>query len=185
MARTRLGRVLPSIRPPRSPSPAAWLFSKRACLSRLHARLNDDRESKRRWLFNPGMQSSRARERSPGLKPANPSSCASACRGLTPRGGCIGPGLRTWQVSRRLEDFALLRSNRHATYHMPLALTMPIYASRISCVARTLANTFKHALIFEALGVDAPRRLTAAVEGPTAQAIQACPWPGGERYNLS
>jgi glutamyl-tRNA synthetase len=57
-----------------------------------------------------------------------------------------------------LEDFALLRSNGMPTYHM--ASCADDADLRITDILRGqehLANTFKHVLIFEALGVDVPR----------------------------
>jgi len=58
-----------------------------------------------------------------------------------------------------LEDFALLRSTGMPTYH--LASCADDADLRITDILRDqehLANTFKHVLIFEALGVDAPAR---------------------------
>jgi glutamyl-tRNA synthetase len=57
-----------------------------------------------------------------------------------------------------LEDFALLRSTGMPTYHM--ASCADDADLRITDILRGqehLANTFKHMLIFEALGVDAPK----------------------------
>ena len=57
-----------------------------------------------------------------------------------------------------IEDFALLRSNGAPTYHM--ASCADDADLRISHIIRGqdhLTNTFKHALIFEALGVEPPR----------------------------
>ena len=56
-----------------------------------------------------------------------------------------------------IEDFALLRSNGHPTYH--LASTVDDGDLRISHVIRGqdhLTNTFKHLLLLEALGFDRP-----------------------------
>jgi glutamyl-tRNA synthetase len=56
-----------------------------------------------------------------------------------------------------IEDFALLRSNGMATYH--LASCFDDAELRISHIIRGqdhLTNTFKHVLIFEGLGVEAP-----------------------------
>jgi glutamyl-tRNA synthetase len=57
-----------------------------------------------------------------------------------------------------IEDFALLRSNGMPTYHM--ASCADDADMRISHIVRGqdhLTNTFKHILIFEALGADPPR----------------------------
>jgi glutamyl-tRNA synthetase len=62
------------------------------------------------------------------------------------------------KASGDLEDFALLRSTGMPTYHM--ASCADDADLRITDILRGqehLANTFKHVLIFEALGVEAPR----------------------------
>jgi len=60
-----------------------------------------------------------------------------------------------------IEDFALLRSNGLPTYHM--ASCADDADLRISHIIRGqdhLTNTFKHVLIFEALGYEAPKFAT-------------------------
>jgi glutamyl-tRNA synthetase len=57
-----------------------------------------------------------------------------------------------------LEDFALLRSNGMPTYHMAsCADDADLRITHILRGQEHLANTFKHVLIFEALGVDLPK----------------------------
>ncbi len=57
-----------------------------------------------------------------------------------------------------IEDFALLRSNGVPTYHMAsCADDADLSISHIIRGQDHLTNTFKHVLIFEALGVDAPK----------------------------
>jgi glutamyl-tRNA synthetase len=66
-------------------------------------------------------------------------------------------GLQT-KATEDIEDFALLRSNGVPTYH--LASCADDADLRISHIIRGqdhLTNTFKHVLIFEALGVEAPK----------------------------
>ena len=62
------------------------------------------------------------------------------------------------KATEDIEDFALLRSNGVPTYH--LASCADDADLRISHIIRGqdhLTNTFKHVLIFEALGVEAPK----------------------------
>src|SRR5690349_6305515 len=62
------------------------------------------------------------------------------------------------KATAHLEDFALLRSTGMPTYHM--ASCADDADLRITDILRGqehLANTFKHVLIFEALGVDVPK----------------------------
>ncbi len=57
-----------------------------------------------------------------------------------------------------LEDFALLRSNGAPTYHLAsCADDADLHITDILRGQEHLANTFKHVLIFEALGVKVPR----------------------------
>ena len=83
-----------------------------------------------------------------------------------------------------IEDFALLRSNGMPTYHM--ASCADDVDLRISHIIRGqdhLTNTFKHVLIFEALGVDAAavRASAAADRARRLEALQAQARPGGQR----
>ena len=69
--------------------------------------------------------------------------------------GVFGPQAKS---TADIEDFALLRSNRMPTYHM--ASCADDADLRISDIVRGqdhLTNTFKHVLIFEALGAEVPK----------------------------
>jgi glutamyl-tRNA synthetase len=112
------------------------------------------------WLCNPGM-----RELSRGESDRRASTGeAFVLRFLVPRESrteVVVPDLVYGTVTKAtsdLEDFALLRSTGMPTYHM--ASCADDADLRITDILRGqehLANTFKHALIFEALGVDVPR----------------------------
>src|SRR5690348_5992388 len=111
------------------------------------------------WLFNPGMRE---------LDPAESERRAAAgepfaLRYRVPRDGgrdvrfadaVYGPQTKS---TADIEDFALLRSDGMPTYH--LGSCADDADLRISHIVRGqdhLTNTFKHVLIFEALGVPAP-----------------------------
>ena len=112
------------------------------------------------WLFNPGM---------PGLPRAESDRRAAACepfalRYRVPRGldrtlhfndSVYGAQSK---LADEVEDFALLRSDGMPTYH--LASCVDDADMRISHIIRGqdhLTNTFKHLLLFEALGVPSPQ----------------------------
>ncbi|HEY3625243.1 MAG TPA: glutamate--tRNA ligase [Terracidiphilus sp.] len=112
------------------------------------------------WLFNPGMRELSREEsdrRAAGGEPF-------ALRYRVPRSdgrilrfvdGVYGTQTK---AADEVEDFALLRSDGMPTYH--LASCVDDADLRISHIIRGqdhLTNTFKHLLIFESLGVDAPR----------------------------
>ncbi|MBL8233499.1 MAG: glutamate--tRNA ligase [Bryobacterales bacterium] len=112
------------------------------------------------WLFNPGMRDL-PREESDRRAQAGE---AFVLRFKVPRDSrpeVVVPDLVYGIVSKStsdLEDFALLRSNGMPTYHM--ASCADDADLRITDILRGqehLANTFKHVLIFEALGVAPPR----------------------------
>jgi glutamyl-tRNA synthetase len=111
------------------------------------------------WLCNPGMRELAREEsdrRAAGGEPF-------ALRYRVPRGegrtlgftdGVYGTQSK---LADEVEDFALLRSDRMPTYH--LASCVDDADLRISHIIRGqdhLTNTFKHLLIFEALGVEPP-----------------------------
>jgi len=112
------------------------------------------------WLFNPGM-----RELSREESDRRASSGESfALRYRVPRGQgrtlSFTDGVYGEQSKQadEVEDFALLRSDGFPTYH--LASCVDDADLRISHIIRGqdhLTNTFKHLLIFEALGVQAPQ----------------------------
>jgi glutamyl-tRNA synthetase len=111
------------------------------------------------WLFNPGMRE---------LSPEESERRASAgepfvLRFRVPRDGArkvtFNDGVYGEQSKSTadIEDFALLRSNGMPTYH--LASCADDADLRISHIIRGqdhLSNTFKHVLIFEALGAGTP-----------------------------
>jgi glutamyl-tRNA synthetase len=115
------------------------------------------------WLFNPGMRELSRGESDRRAAAGEP----FALRFRVPRDpeGGLGPvefsdavyGEQS-KATADIEDFALLRSDGMPTYH--LASCADDADLRISHVIRGqdhLSNTFKHVLIFEALGAQVPR----------------------------
>lgn len=112
------------------------------------------------WLFNPGMRELSESESERRAASGEP----FVIRFRVPRG--VGHVLRFQDAvygmqtksADDIEDFALLRSNGLPTYHM--ASCADDADLRISHIIRGqdhLSNTFKHLLIFEGLGVEAPQ----------------------------
>jgi len=91
------------------------------------------------------------------------------------------------KLADEVEDFALLRSDGMPTYH--LASCVDDADLRISHIIRGqdhLTNTFKHLLLFEALGsLPAVRASAPAGSRPTRQALQAQARARGQRHHLS
>jgi glutamyl-tRNA synthetase len=111
------------------------------------------------WLFNPGAREVSREESDRRAEAGEP----FVLRFLVPRDGEREIRFRDLvygdqsKACADIEDFALLRSNGMATYH--LASCFDDADLRISHVIRGqdhLPNTFKHVLIFEGLGVKAP-----------------------------
>lgn len=112
------------------------------------------------WLCNPGMRELSREESDRRAASGEP----FALRFRVPRGqdctlrfidGVYGEQTK---LSDEVEDFALLRSDGMPTYH--LASCVDDADLRINLIIRGqdhLTNTFKHLLIFEALGVEPPR----------------------------
>src|SRR5208337_3691973 len=112
------------------------------------------------WLFNPGMRDLSREESNRRAASGEP----FALRYCVPRGqgrslsfvdGVYGEQSK---LADEVEDFALLRSDGMPTYH--LASCADDADHRISHIIRGqdhLTNTFKHLLIFEALGVGLPQ----------------------------
>ena len=112
------------------------------------------------WLFNPGMRELSREESDHRAGAGEP----FALRYRVPRGqdrtlsfvdSVYG---EQQKLADEVEDFALLRSDGMPTYH--LASCVDDADLRISHIIRGqdhLTNTFKHLLIFEALGVPAPQ----------------------------
>ena len=112
------------------------------------------------WLFNPGMRELSREESDRRAAAGEP----FALRYRVPRGE--GRTLsftdavygEQSKLSDEVEDFALLRSDGNPTYH--LASCADDADLRITHIIRGqdhLTNTFKHLLIFEALGVQPPQ----------------------------
>ena len=112
------------------------------------------------WLFNPGMRELSREESDRRAAAGEP----FALRYRVPRGQ--GRTLsftdsvygEQSKFADEVEDFALLRSDGMPTYH--LASCVDDADLRISHIIRGqdhLTNTFKHLLIFEALGEDSPQ----------------------------
>lgn len=120
----------------------------------------DDDAKQGHWLFNPGM---------PDLPRAESDRRAAAgepfvLRFKVPRdtrAEVIVDDLvygRVTKATADLEDFALLRSSGVPTYHMAsCADDADLRITHILRGQEHLANTFKHVLIFEALGVPVPQ----------------------------
>ncbi len=111
------------------------------------------------WLFNPGMRELSREESDRRAASGEP----FALRYRVPRGHFLLSfadavyGEQT-KPADEVEDFALLRSDGMPTYH--LASCVDDADLRISHIIRGqdhLTNTFKHLLIFEALGAPAPQ----------------------------
>jgi glutamyl-tRNA synthetase len=112
------------------------------------------------WLCNPGMRELSSEESDRRAAAGEP----FALRYRVPRGA--GRALRfvdgvygaQFKLADEVEDFALLRSDGMPTYH--LASCVDDADLRISHIIRGqdhLTNTFKHLLIFEGLGAEAPQ----------------------------
>jgi glutamyl-tRNA synthetase len=126
------------------------------------AHAGDDNQSSAQgaWLFNPGMRELSREESDRRAAAGEP----FALRYRVPRGqdrtlrftdSVYGEQSK---LADEVEDFALLRSDGFPTYHH--ASCVDDADLRITHVIRGqdhLTNTFKHLLIFEALGVEAPQ----------------------------
>jgi len=126
------------------------------------AHTGDDNQSGAQgaWLCNPAMRELSAEESDRRAAAGEP----FALRYRVPRGqdrvlrfvdGVYGEQSKQ---ADEVEDFALLRSDGNPTYH--LASCFDDADLRITQIIRGqdhLTNTFKHLLIFEGLGVEAPR----------------------------
>ncbi|MGA2351904.1 MAG: glutamate--tRNA ligase [Terracidiphilus sp.] len=125
-----------------------------------HAGEGEQSSAQGAWLFNPGMRELSREESDRRAAAGEP----FALRYRVPRGQertlsftDSVYGEQSKQADE-VEDFALLRSDGNPTYH--LASCVDDADLRISHIIRGqdhLSNTFKHLLIFEALGVPAPQ----------------------------
>jgi glutamyl-tRNA synthetase len=112
------------------------------------------------WLFNAGMRELSQAESDRGAAAGEP----FVLRYRVPRESraeVVVDDLVYGQVSKStadIEDFALLRSSGVPTYHMAsCADDADLKITHILRGQEHLANTFKHILIFEALGVPLPK----------------------------
>jgi glutamyl-tRNA synthetase len=112
------------------------------------------------WLFNPGMRELTADESQRRADSGEP----FVLRFRVPREGSRAVEFQdaVYGVQSKpgadIEDFALLRSNGVPTYHMAsCADDLDLRISHIIRGQDHLTNTFKHVLIFEALGVQPPQ----------------------------
>jgi len=124
------------------------------------AHVSDDDAPRTAWLFNPGMRELSTEESDRRAAAGEP----FVVRYRVPRESratvvfedlVYGPQSK---ATADIEDFALLRSSGGPTYHM--ASCADDADLRISHIIRGqdhLTNTFKHILIFEALGAEPPR----------------------------
>ncbi len=112
------------------------------------------------WLFNPGMRELSAEESDRRAAAGEP----FVLRFRVPReekhvvafaDGVFG---KQTKLAKDIEDFALLRSNGMPTYHLAsCADDVDLKITQIIRGQDHLTNTFKHVLIFEALGGDIPK----------------------------
>jgi len=124
---------------------------------------NDEEDGNSRpaaaWLFNPGMREMPADESDRRAAAGEP----FVLRFRVPRDSCaevafsdLVYGLQS-KFTSDIEDFALLRSNGLPTYHMAsCADDVDLLISHIIRGQDHLSNTFKHVLIFQALGASLP-----------------------------
>jgi glutamyl-tRNA synthetase len=140
---------------------AAWaIFEKGLAYRDFTPASMAEENSSEGWLSNPGMRELSQDESDRRAGAGEP----FVLRFRVPRESrteVVVPDLVYGTVTKAtsdLEDFALLRSTGMPTYHM--ASCADDADLRITDILRGqehLANTFKHVLIFEALGVDVPR----------------------------
>src|SRR5665213_4302396 len=125
-----------------------------------HAGEDSQSSAQGAWLCNPGMRELSREESDRRAASGEP----FALRYRVPRGDgrtlCFKDGVYGEQskLADEVEDFALLRSDGMPTYH--LASCADDADLRISHIIRGqdhLTNTFKHLLIFEALGSEPPQ----------------------------
>jgi len=111
------------------------------------------------WLFNAGMRNLPAEESKHRAEAGEPFVLRFRVPRDTPRPVEFRDGVYGHQTKATgdIEDFALLRSNGIPTYHMAsCADDIDLNISHIIRGQDHLTNTFKHVLIFEALGAAPP-----------------------------
>jgi glutamyl-tRNA synthetase len=125
------------------------------------ARSGDDDDTQREgpWLFNAGMRELSAEESDRRASAGEPFVLRfrvprETDRNVTFEDQVFGPQSKS---TADIEDFALLRSNGMPTYHMAsCADDLDLNITHIIRGQDHLTNTFKHVLIFEALGGPMP-----------------------------
>ena len=144
---------------------AAWeIFAKDHAYRDFTPALTGDQEEKPQsegaWLFNPGMRELSREESDRRANAGEP----FVLRFRVPRG--VGRQVKFHdhvygeqsKAADDIEDFALLRSNAMPTYHMAsCADDADLKITHIIRGQDHLSNTFKHVLIFDALGATAPQ----------------------------
>jgi glutamyl-tRNA synthetase len=124
-----------------------------------HSSDNDDAQREGAWLFNADMRELPAAESDRRAAAGEPFVLRfrvprETDRDVTFEDQVFGPQSKS---AADIEDFALLRSNGMPTYHMAsCADDVDLKVSHIIRGQDHLTNTFKHVLIFEALGAEAP-----------------------------
>ena len=111
------------------------------------------------WLFNAGMRNLSADESKHRAEAGEPFVLRFRVPRDTPRTVEFRDGVygRQTKPTSDIEDFALLRSNSIPTYHMAsCADDIDLSISHVIRGQDHLTNTFKHVLIFEALGAQPP-----------------------------
>jgi len=138
----------------------AWTIFDRGFAYRDFTPAETDAEEKDRgagaWLFNPGMRELSRQESDRRAAAGEPFVLRFRALEATVKFRDAVYGEQS-KSGGDIEDFALLRSNGLPTYHM--ASCADDVDLRISHIIRGqdhLTNTFKHVLIFEALGAPAP-----------------------------
>jgi len=127
------------------------------------AHVGDDNQSlgaQGAWLSNPGMRELKREESDRRAATGEP----FALRYRVPRGegrvlrfvdGVYGAQSK---LADEMEDFALIRSDGMPTYHLASCVDdADLRMSHIFRGQEHLANTYKHLLIFEAIGVEPPK----------------------------
>jgi glutamyl-tRNA synthetase len=121
---------------------------------------DDQSSAQGAWLFNPGMRELSREDSDRRAASGEP----FALRYRVPRGEgrtlCFTDAVYGEQskLADEVEDFALLRSDGNPTYHLAsCADDADLGISHIIRGQDHLTNTFKHLLIFEALGVPPPQ----------------------------
>ena len=143
---------------------SAWAIFEKGLAYRDFVPAVADQEEKSRldgaWLFNPDMRELTAEESSRRAQAGEP----FVLRFRVPRGGEEKVEFHDHvygtqsKAAAAIEDFALLRSSGMPTYHMAsCADDADLNVTHIIRGQDHLSNTFKHVLIFDALGVAAPQ----------------------------